>query len=271
MKKEHVVKTALASLEKAYNIHQDLGKVGEELLQKNQFGETALRGDVEIEKAMVPIRILSEEHGTLDIGTNPQYLGLLDGLDGSSVYKKARAKGRYGTMLGIFSSLDPRYDDYLFSGIMEHATRRLFYAVNGKGSFLIANGKTETIACSKSTELSEKTRIYVDEYFETNRKIFSAKLQGFHVSYLGSSAVYYADLASGSADLVLECTRKRNLEIAIAYGLETESGGVMVTADGRSLGPCPYLEFGHDIQVPVVSAATKELAEALIGHISRNS
>ena len=86
-------KTALTSLEKAYQIHQELGVTGEELVQKNQFGETALKVDIEIEKAIIevlrkagiPIRIISEEHGITEIGNNPIYLGVLDGLDGSSV------------------------------------------------------------------------------------------------------------------------------------------------------------------------------------------
>ena len=271
-------KTALTSLEKAYQIHQELGVTGEELVQKNQFGETALKVDIEIEKAIIevlrkagiPIRIISEEHGITEIGNNPIYLGVLDGLDGSSVYKKKRGKGRYGTMLGIFSSLDPKYDDYLFSGVMEHSTRRLFYAIKGKGSFVITDDKHESIHCSDNIKLNEKTRIYVDEYFDINKKVFSEKLQGFHLTYSDSSATYYVDLASGNVDLVLECTRKGNLEIAVAYGLVTESGGVMITLDSRSLGPKKYLKFGQDGHVPVISSSTKKLAEELIKRIKEN-
>jgi fructose-1,6-bisphosphatase/inositol monophosphatase family enzyme len=43
--------------------------------------------------------------------------------------------------------------------------------------------------------------------------------------------------------LALECTRKGNLEIAVAYGLIREAGGVMTTADGEDLGPKGYQTF----------------------------
>ncbi len=274
---ESLEKIAITALKEAYKLHQKLGAAGEELVQKNQFGETALRMDIEAEKAVinvfrkenVPIRIISEEHGVTEIGSNPIYLGILDGLDGSSVYKRQRDEGRYGTMLGIFSNPNPRYDNYLFSGVMEHPTRRLFYAIKGKGSFVIIDGKSEGIHCSNTKNLNKKTRIYIDEYFDFNKKTFSEKLKGFNTTYYGASCVYYVDLASGNADLVLECTRKNNLEIAIAYGLVTESGGVMVTSEGLSFGPKKYLKFGQDRYIPVISASTKELAEELIEHIKQ--
>ncbi len=271
-------KISITALNRAYKIHQELGAKGEELVEKNQFGDTALRVDIEAEKAVintlkeaeVPIRIISEEHGITNIGGNPIYLGILDGLDGSDVYKKERGKGRYGTMLGIFSNLDPEYNDYIFSGVMEHSKNKLFYATKGNGSFVIENDKKTPIKCSNCKTLDKRTRIYIDEYWDINKKTFSEKLKGFNTTYLGSSAVYYVDLASGKTDLVLECTRKGNLEIAVAYGLEIESGGVVVTSDGLSLGQKKYLEFGQDRYIPVISASTKQMAKELIKHIGKN-
>jgi fructose-1,6-bisphosphatase/inositol monophosphatase family enzyme len=258
-------KIALVALEKAYDVHQELGVRGEELLQKNQFGDTALKADVEIEKAIInffienniPLRIISEEHGTIDLCKDPVFLAILDGLDGSEVYKKSRGKGRYGTMLGIFSNIDPKYDDY----------RRFFYAMRGNGSFVVAGNKRIPIRSSNCLTLDNRTRIYVDEYFDFNKKTFSSKLKGFNVNCLGSSSMHYVDLASGNVDLVLECTRKNNLENAIAYGLEEESGAVMVDLEGVSIGPKRYSEFGQDKYIPVISAATSDLARRIIHHI----
>ena len=67
------------------------------------------------EAAHCPLHFLSEEHGELDLNEAPDLLGVLDGLDGSSVYASQRGIGRYGTMLGIFSCRDPQYKDYLSS------------------------------------------------------------------------------------------------------------------------------------------------------------
>lgn len=268
---------ALEALHKAYQLHEQLGVEGEALVQKNRFGETALKVDIEAEKAVIatlresqiPIRIISEEHGLVEITANPVYLGILDGLDGSTVYKRARGKGRYGTMFAIFSNLNPAYDDYLFSGIMEHSTQSLFFAMKGKGSHLLRDGKQTPIHASSAFQLDQQVRIYVDESFEINQETFSARLRNFQTTHLGASAVYYADVASGQADLALECTRKGNLEIAAAYGLAHEAGAVMVTLDGASLKGQKYLEFGQDRHIPVITASTQALAQDLIKYISR--
>ena len=270
---EEIVVNALTE---ANRTHDELGVRGLEEIEKNRFGDVALRVDVEAEESVIdvlreeglPIRIISEEHGTLDLVKDPIYLGLLDGIDGTRVYKEARGRGRYGTMFGILSNLDPRYSDYLASGVVEHSTKRLFFASKDGGSFLMGRRKTLPIYCSGTTQLDPQTRIYVDEMLPFNVETFSENLQEFEISCLKASCVHYIDLASGNSDLVLECTRKGNLEIAIAYGLINESGGVMVSSDGIDLGERMYLEFGQDEQLPVITASTGQLAKKLIKRIS---
>lgn len=277
--KERFERIALDSLRRALFVHDNLGETGEELVQKNQFEETALKVDIECEKAIldflreskIPIRVISEEHGQVDITENPRYLGILDGLDGSNVYKKERGRARYGTMFGIFDTTNPSYSDYLFSGIMEHSTKKLFVAQRNGGAFVVEGDKRTPIHSSGRTQLDPDTQIYIDEYFEINRDTFSNRLRDFKPKSrdfsAGSSSVHYADVASGAADLALECTRKNNLEIAIAYGLETEAGAVMVDLDGVSIGDKKYLEFGQKEKLPIITAATRELAEKLLEHI----
>jgi fructose-1,6-bisphosphatase/inositol monophosphatase family enzyme len=281
---EELDKIVLIALERAYRVHQELGASGEIEVQKNQFGNTALKVDIDCEKAVidtfrennVPIRIISEEHGTTDITDNPKYLAVLDGLDGTREYKRNRGKGRYVTMIGIFSNIDPTYDDYFCSGVFEHVTKRMYFASKGKGSFITIAGNQEPIHCSGQKSLNqESTRIYVDEVFDRSREnspigpIFLSKLKGHLLLHESSSGIHYVDLVSGKADLVLECTRKGNLEIATAYGLITESGGLMVTLEGTSLGKKKYLEFGQDRYIPIISASTRELAGELIAHIGK--
>lgn len=262
---------------KASVVHDELGASGEEVVQKNQFGDTALQADIKCEGAVlcvlskigVPIRIISEEHGQVDITENPRYLGILDGLDGSSVYNRARGQGRYATMFGIFDTIDPMYQDNLVSGVMEHSTKRLFIAIKNRGAFIIEGNKKTPIHSSSRTQLS--SNIYIDEYFEINRSTFSDKLQSFKPKSRGfssgSSAVHYVDVASGVADLTLECTRKHNLEIAVAYGLLAESGAVMVDLEGVSIGDKKYFDFGQMEQLPIVTAANTELANNLIQYL----
>lgn len=270
----------LDALKLAFEIHESLGQAGEELIAKNQFGDTALKVDIEIEKAIINylketdlnIQLISEEHGTTNVGGKPQFLAIMDGLDGSGVYKEKRSVGRYATMFGIFSGDNPKYQDYLVSGIAEHAAKKIYLAVRGQGSEIIEQNFSQKISTSGQKVLSEKTQIRVDEYFPLNIKIFSEPLRslGYKTTHDKSSAIYYADVASGKADLALECTRKNNLEIAISYGLIQESGGAIVDIEGRDLGPMLYRQFGQDEQLPIITAATVDLAQDLIKFLKRN-
>lgn len=277
---DKLVELGIKALENAYKVHEELGDKGLESVQKNPHGDTSLVGDIEAEKAVIntfreaniPLRIISEEHGQIDLSDNPQFLAVLDGLDGTSVYKTEKGKGRYGTMFGIFSNLDPTYDDYIFSGVMEHSSKKLYYAVKNKGGFLIINGKEYPLNCSSIKKLKD-SKIYADEFFDGNRNVtfiydtYLSKLKENTFLHSNSSAIHYVDLANGKADLVLEGTRKGNLEIAVAYGLVNEADGVIVTIDGTTIAKKKYLVLGQDNYIPIISASTMELAQELIRKI----
>lgn len=263
------------ALYKAYEVHQSLGASGEEVVQKNQFAQVALRVDIECEQAVLQtlqentlaIKVISEEHGTTLIGNSQEYLGVLDGLDGSMLYKTNRGKKRYGTMFAIFDTTNPTYSDYRVCGIMQHATNRLFIAEKDKGAYILENNQEKPIHTSSKTQLGSNTKIYIDEYFEYNRTTFSQHLSEFEPKYELASSLYYADLAEGTADLVLECTRKGNLEIAVEYGLTTEAGGSVIDLEGHDIAHQSYLSFGQDEQVGIISAATHSLALDLLKKI----
>lgn len=273
---DELERIAKSGLYKANSIHDELGARGPEEVATNQFGETALLLDVMAEEVIiqalrdadVPILLRSEEHGQVQIGQAPRYLGILDGLDGSSVYKSRKAGGRYGTMFAIFSNLDPLYADYLFCGIMIHAPKgELLYARKGGGSVVESDGAVTPIRRSGATNLRESHLIYVDDYFEVNRAL-AAHLSDYHLACTGSSAIHYADVARGAADAAIECTRKQNLELAVAFGLIQEAGGVMALLDRTNLGEMRYLSFSQDAHTPVITASTPELAYDIIRQVA---
>jgi len=265
-----VEQIVINALHRASIAHDNLGAEGLKEVQKNQHGETALLCDITCEEVVLqtfreanfPIRFVTEEHGIVDIG-NPEYTGVLDGLDGSSVYKKERGTGRYGTMLAVFAGINPTYDDYLVGGIIEHATKRMLTAAKEQGIKVRIKHFEKPVYASAAMHLDKNTRIYVDDYFEINRKL-AEKLKGYSVRPVRASCAGYADVASGDADLLIECTRKNNLEMAASYGLVKEAGGVMVDGNGEDLGSKRYLEFGQKEQIVVVTAATRQLAEEFL-------
>lgn len=281
---DHSVNTissvAINALQKAYGVWQHLGVRGQVIVKKNEFGDSALRADLAIEEEIInyfrqiklPIQVHTEEHGVVTIN-KPEFLAVLDGLDGSRVYKKDRKNGRYGTMLAIFGKRNPSYRDYLACGIMEHASGRLYFATKGGGAYIIENGKKITIHTVSSQILKpEASKIYIDDYFNFNTQVFRKILKNFKIRGYGSkeliaSSRSYMDLAAGRAEIVLECTRKRNLEIGSAYGLINEAGGLIVDIKGHSIGMKKYLTFGQNKKISVISAANSHLLEQLINNL----
>ena len=227
--------------------------------------------DIEAEEVMInalraahlPLRIIAEEHGIVDISEHPEYLGMLDGLDGTNRYIAGRGVERYGTMFGMFRTLAPRFDDYQISGIMEHPTGRLYVAERGNGAWVLEGDSRTQLRVSPAASLRE-ARIYVDTYWEVNRRAFSDRLAGHNVEDPRSFATYFSDLISGKADLVCACTRKGNLEPAIGYAFVKEAGGTMLTLEGEAWGDKRYLEFGQEEQIPFIAAASPALAEELL-------
>lgn len=267
---------AIQALNLTFLAHENLGALGEALVEKNQFGDTALRMDVEAEKAVItaleeagiPIIIHSEEHGIVKLGNNPQYLGVLDGLDGSDEYKRFRGSGRYGTMLGIFSNPDPLYGDYIFQGIMEHASKRLFYATKNQGAFMKDSQGIHPIQTSGLRHLDNNSKVYFtkadfDRFGADKSPIISA-LQGISFTRIGSTASHYADLVSGKVDLLIEPTRKGNLELGAACGLVFEAKGVVSTLSGIDLRQQRFLEFGQKESLAIIAAATTELFDEVL-------
>ena len=272
-----------------------LGGAGrEELETPNRFGEIPIRADVECESAVIThltgagigIRLFTEEQKNriTDIGDESdfEFFGVLDGVDGSTAYKED-PHARCGTMFAIFEGPDPKFEDYLVSGIVDHYSGSVLLGAKGKG--VIRRGIVENPNSFSESEVTRSNQItllnqlrtgYIDEGFEFNTEAFAAvkrEAPSKSIQYLRSSAAYYYDFAAGRAQLVLECTRqpvKDSLEIAVAYPLVHESGGVMVGPAGRDIGPQKVLEFGQEGHVPVISACTMDLASSTLARVPRD-
>ncbi len=251
---------------------------------ENQFGEMAMQIDIQSEETVIKhlraysdkakqgIRVVSEEHGEFIIGGKPELTVFLDGFDGSSAFRDSKGKARGGTMFALYKGTDPRFQDYLFGGIADHILGKLVIATKGGGAFMVAGDKTYIARVSNTKTLDDATRIDIDEGVQ-NYPTFPAHAQGyfydpikksFKTRYVGSSAVYFFDLAVGKADVVLEYGRKNNLEHMVAYPLIMESGGVMEFVAGGDLGPTLYSEYcaTNSGYPAIIAAATSQLAQA---------
>lgn len=276
---DQIAEIGILALRAAKSVHDQLGEDGlTEVPSPNQFGELVLKADVEAENAVLeslrkselPIRVVSEEHGVTDLTEHSELFGILDGIDGTSQYKEGRDRLRYATMLGIALGTDPKYKDYLFSGIMEHSTNRLWIGLRGQGSFLVdPSGSRTQINTSAETVFGKSTRIYAltPEYNDTARKHLTNLTESYQTQEVVSLAISYVDVASGQADLEVGVTRKRNLEQMIAHGLITEAGGVMVDINGKSIANQRYLSWGQKRSLLLVTAATPKLARNFLNNL----
>lgn len=282
---KEVLKTAgIEALKAAKRVHDELGESGlTPVVSPNQFGEQALRGDVEAEKAVldtlsaykIPIRVISEEHGIINITSNPKYLGVLDGIDGTANYRAGRNKLRYTTMLGMYANLDPYYRDYIFSGMMEHPSSKLWYALFGKGSLALDLNSQEQAMVKPNNikSFTPECRIYTAlSYRETPiGRMLEESLSSYGRTEVTSASISYLDIASSVADLEAEITRKKNLEQMIAFGFLKEAGAVMINLQGNDLGTEKYFQFGQETSEGIITAASHELALDFLNYISSSA
>lgn len=167
---EEIVRKAMTI---AKEVRDALGTSGKEVAGRNQYGDEALRLDVEIEKAILaclqrrsfPIKLISEELGDLSVTDSLQFIGILDGLDGFSQYQ-SESMGRYGTMFALYQGNRPSYGDYFAVAIMEYPTGRLIIARKGGGCFEANGGEKKPIITSRRKMFSEDTKVYTDMEFD---------------------------------------------------------------------------------------------------------
>lgn len=205
--------------------------------------------------------------------------------------------------MAVYLGINPRFDDYLVGGIADFQLGQIIVGARGEGVNVYTSGSKQRVQASGATTLSDKTRIYIDEgvgiydpcffwpvkssdektlddktriYIDEgiqNYKTFPFHTKGyfyapikakFDTQYLGSSAVYFFDLATGRADLDLEYGRKEGLEHWTGYPLVKEAGAIMEYLSGGSVSPTRYREYLqlNDGYPAVIIAATKELASA---------
>lgn len=251
----HELFNALAS---ANATRTKLGPKGAELANTtNQWGDRAIHLDIKAEEAVleslkaakVPARVVTEEHGIVELCANPTLTAVLDGIDGSGACQRDFLNGRYATMLVLFAGTNPTYSDYLCCGVFEHTRRELYLGVKGNGAWRISERGTERIySDSQSHLLSSSTVILADNYWDVVKRTFTEPMTALGINWgcLKVCAASYVDVACGKAQLYFECTRKHNLEPAVAYGLIREAKGCLTTIDGQDIGLKRYFDFGWE-------------------------
>ncbi len=286
--KQQVVDALLA----ANNVYNTLGSAATTAVSTNRFGDTSMRIDIESEAAVIHhlqrsninFVLRSEEHGNLP-ATNlstPSFLAVIDGLDGSSAFKKYPAQSWAGCMFALFQNDNPCYDDYLAAGIIHHSTGRLVIAAKDQGVHMIdIAGKSET-PVEPRTFNNADLPVCVDVCnFKPNDPIaaygsLEHALQGAIVS-LGYDTVSFSSTAEGftrhllgESLAVVESTRKGNLEFATAYALIHEAGGDFIDLETvGDIGAELFLQYGQTSHKPIIASVLPGQATALAASMTK--
>ncbi len=284
MELEKIAEIGFNSLKQAYYVQRELLEQGTiaQLVLKGTGEDKATKGDWESEEAVInylkreifPGRIISEEHGQIDVIKNPQYLAILDGIDGSSALVKD-PNTRCGTILTISDKLNPTYDHFIFSGITEYITKRIVYGVKRKGVWLVENlDENETmrkLPYFKDKKFSSDMTIKIDCYnvsyapgitkgmsqFEEfmNENVVS-KLKG-KMNLTGSitNSEMSIDLLLGKVDAVAHIVAKGVFEPPNTYLLTSELGGYACDLKGYQLWSKEWKPVGMNIDACIFSSS----------------
>lgn len=236
--------------------------------------DISTRGDRAVSSALIeffgrqsiPMVLLSEESGRIDIAPDPKFLVAFDDIDGTDNFFRGRDLLPYCTVVAVFEGAHPKYKDVLAAGIVEHRSGKLWLAERGKGMVVRSPGAGEAAAYASSRRaLDRRSLVVVDQYSakerigELSRLTSLAWLKDF-----GSSALHLAGVASGIFDAFVNLRHKAH-ELGAGYLLIKEAGGTIVDVDGRPLDDASY-EF-EDLK-GIVAAGTTEMADCILESLS---
>ncbi|MEK6830724.1 MAG: hypothetical protein AABX77_01725 [Nanoarchaeota archaeon] len=298
MPPENISEICVNALKQAYYIQKKLleEKIIAELVSVGRGEDRATKGDWESEEVVIsylkkenfPGKIISEEHGQIDIIKNPGYLAILDGIDGSSGLVKNQ-ETRCGTILTVSDSLKPTYDDFIFSGITEFVSDRIVYGLKGEGVWLIENvGKNEKI--TKLPNFQEKNKSFpekiikidcynvsyadgitkgMNQFEEFMAEKVVSKLEG-KMKLTGSitHSEMCLDLLLGEIDAVAHVVAKGVFEPPNLYLMTKELGGWVSDLKGNDLRNREWKPVGMNID-GAIFASSREIGRKIISYLNR--
>jgi hypothetical protein len=240
----------------------------------------------------LPLRIISEEHGSIDLVRKPEYLVILDGIYGSSALVK-NPSTRCGTIISLANKLNPSYEDFTFAGITEFISNKIIYGRKtgldfGEGGVFAmkynSNNKNhifEKIPKFKN-ENEDNARIMIDCYnsdyaqgitkgmndFEIFMKEKVVKyLDGENISGAISSASMFIDLLEGKTDAVFNMVAKGVFEPPAMYLLTKLLGGSATDLHGNDLGDRKWEQVGMNLE-GALFCSSENLSKRLIEKIN---
>ncbi|MFA7300719.1 MAG: hypothetical protein WC069_00185 [Candidatus Shapirobacteria bacterium] len=165
------------------NLGKGIGKIntnGEETIELDKILEDLFIGY--IKKNNLLWNIFSEEIGWIKFHPNPEFTIAFDPLDGSANYKYGKGLLPYGTLMAVYSGINPKLNDVVASGAMEFTLGK-GYLFDGKETKDFDGNK---IVLKNDWEINHSTPIQIDLYHKENFDKFSILADKLHIRWSGS-------------------------------------------------------------------------------------
>ncbi|UXM85245.1 bifunctional NADP phosphatase/NAD kinase [Methanococcus aeolicus] len=181
--------------------------------------------------------LISEEIGHKQIGDNPQYVIVLDPIDGT--YNALNDIPIYSVSIAICKLNDRNIDELTINdlevGVVRNiSTGEVYFAKKGSGAFVFKNNIQKRIYTSKITNLSDASVGVFAYGLTTNTLDFIKDRRVKRIRIFGSAALELCFVARGSLDAFINVNETTRLcDIAGGFVVLKEAGGIISDRDGR--------------------------------------
>ena len=233
---------------------------------QNPFGDKTLRLDQSAEDTIVAILersdtiylILTEEQGLITPEGKPEYLAIIDPIDGSTNLERGIPLCSVGLSAVPFSDAMTT-DDVEFSIIDSFFTKETYTAEKGKGARL--NGRTievRTNSDSSKAIISYDTKKSMKEDFGTHSL---SALQGvYDIRRTGSNLLDLCWTASGALDAMVDLRDILPIVHVSGTHMVNEAGGFVLDAKGNRL----LQDFDMTKRMSFIAASSEKLARSIL-------
>ena len=265
---DKLAELSIGAMHKAHNILKTMGEKGVSEVHDKHVTDISTQGDMAVSEALtrffeeqkIPAVLYSEESGRTELTRNPKYTITFDDIDGTDNYHRGRGILPYCTVVTIFDSPEPDFENTLVTGILEHNSKKLWHAVRDRGCYL----NDSRVNTSGRKTLDRRTLVIIDHYISGGD--VSKFLKVYPESWVkdfGSAAFHLAGVSSGLFDAYLSPSQKAH-ELGAGYLLVKEAGGFLTDWNGNRLDRTRY---DFNAKYPIVAASTQELGKILLSKL----
>jgi len=172
--------------------------------------------------------IVAEETGLVE-GQKDDLYWIVDPLDGTQDF--IDKTGEFSIMVGLLEEGEPS-----FGVVFAPAQEKLWYAVKGKGAYLLEDGRKTEISVAGKEKLEDYELIASRNHFSETDKQVARELGISEVTRMGSLGIKFCSIAEGKSDLAYYTTYKLGVwDCCAPHVILEEAGGRAFDVYGNKL------------------------------------